>query len=100
LLGSNTPVQLVDCIEVKEQGFFMLKVNISNRIEFLLLIYTGTDISLLKRAKLISSTEYDPEENVRVQSMNGLWIEMYGTESATVRLLNSSVTCAFQFCST
>jgi hypothetical protein len=53
---------------------------------------TGADISLVKGATLIGSREYDPEGKVRVKSVNGSWIETHGKLSATIELMNSSIT--------
>jgi hypothetical protein len=71
---TDGPVYAVGCIGVEKPSFLRLKVNISEEGELLLLIDTGADISLLKGANLIGSTEYDPEGKVRVKSVNRSWI--------------------------
>jgi hypothetical protein len=81
---------------VEKPLFLRLKVNISKGGELLLLVDTGADISLLKGEKLIGSTEYDPEGKVRVKSVDGSWIETYGKISATIELMNNSITHEFQ----
>jgi hypothetical protein len=42
-----------------------LKVDISEEDEFIFLIDAGADISLLKGTKLIGTTKYDAERNVK-----------------------------------
>jgi hypothetical protein len=77
-------------------SFLRVKVNIGKEGELLVLIDTGAGISLLKGANLIGSTEYDPEGKVRVKSVKGSWIETRGKLSATIELMNSSITHEFQ----
>jgi hypothetical protein len=74
----------------------MLKASISKGDGLLLLTDTEADISLLKGAKLIGSTEYNPEGKVRVKSVNRSWIETHGMISATIKLMNSMVTHEIQ----
>jgi hypothetical protein len=81
---------------VEKPLFLRLEVNISKGGELLLLVDTAADISLLKGEKLIGSTEYDPAGKVRVKSVNESWIETHGKISATIELMNSSITHEFQ----
>jgi hypothetical protein len=59
---TDGPVYAIGCMGVEKPLFLKLKVNISKGGELLLLVDTGADISLLKREKLLRSTEYDPKE--------------------------------------
>ena len=46
-------------------------MDISKENELLFLIDTGADISILKGAKLIGTTEYDPDRIVKVKCVDG-----------------------------
>jgi predicted aspartyl protease len=46
------------------------------------LLDTGAEVSLIKSPKLISTTEFDPSERVRVKCVDGSIVETHGTVSA------------------
>jgi hypothetical protein len=75
-------------------NFLRLKADISKEDEFLFLIDTGADISLLKGNKLIGTTEYDPQKKLMVKCVDGSPMENHGvleaeSNSATVPLCTS-----------
>jgi len=62
----------------------------------LFLVDTGEDISLLKGNKLIETTEYDPEKNVKVKCIDGCPMETHGVLEARIEIRNSSIVQDFQ----
>jgi hypothetical protein len=68
-----------------------LKVDISKQDELLIFIDRGTDISLLNRNKLIGSTEYDPENKVKVKCVDGSTMETHGVVKARNEISNISI---------
>ena len=60
------------------------------------LIDTGADISILKGAKLIGTTEYDPDRKVTVKCVDGSPMETHGVLEARIELQNRSTMHNFQ----
>jgi hypothetical protein len=73
-----------------------LKGAISKENELLFLVDTGEDISLLKGNKLIETTKYDPEKNVKVKCIDGCPMETHGVLEARIEIRNSSIVQDFQ----
>jgi hypothetical protein len=73
-----------------------LKVDITKEDELLFLIVTGADVSLLKGNKLIGTTEYDPEDKVKVKCVEGSPMETLGVLEARIEISNSSIVHDFQ----
>ena len=71
-------------------------MDISKENELLFLIDTGADISILKGAKLIGTTEYDPDRKVMVKCVDGSPMETHGVLEARIELKNSSIVHNFQ----
>ena len=71
-------------------------MDISKENDLLFLIDTGADISVLKGAKLIGTTEYDPDRKVRVKCVDGSPMDTHGVLEATIELKNSSIAHNFQ----
>ena len=62
----------------------------------MLLVDTGADISLLKGSKLVGTTEYDPDQKIRVKRVDGSPMKTHGVVEANIELGNSSVRHGFQ----
>jgi len=54
------------------------KLVVSKENDLFFLIDIGADVSLLKRNKLIRTTEYVPEKKVKVKSVDGYPMETHG----------------------
>ena len=54
------------------------------REALLLLVDSRADISLIKSERLVGTTEFEPEERVRMKSVDGSIIETHGSVKATI----------------
>ena len=64
--------------------YLELNVDISETGKLRLLVDTGADISLLRSTKLIGSTEFEPENKVKLKGVDGSTIETFGTIRANI----------------
>jgi hypothetical protein len=76
-----------------------LKVDVSREGDLLFLIDMGADISLLKREKLIDTTEFDPRRKVKVKCVDGSPTETHGVIETKVGLGSDSIPHNFQLVS-
>jgi hypothetical protein len=76
--------------------FIKLKLDISKEKELHLLVDTGADVSVINSKKLISTTEFEPRQKVRLKSVDGSVVETHGLVKAQVMEGKLSIPIEFQ----
>jgi hypothetical protein len=71
-------------------------LNISKEKKLLFLLDTGVDVSVIKSKKLVSTTEFELQQKVRLKSVDGSIVETHGLVKAQVTEGNMSVPIELQ----
>jgi hypothetical protein len=64
-----------------------------------LLVDSGADVSLLRSKNLLGAAEFEPEEKIRIKSVNGSVIETHGSIEAKIKEGELDIPFKFQLVS-
>jgi hypothetical protein len=85
----------IGCISSNSDEYVELAIEESKTGKIRFLLDTGADISLVKSSMLASGTEFDPDQKVKIKSVNGSIIETHGT--LVLHILGGGVVNPFKF---
>lgn len=85
----------IGCAKSESCDYVRLNLDVSNAGELDLLVDSGADISLLKSKNLLGTVEFEPDERVRLKSVDGSVIETHG--SLEVKVQEGQVEIPFKF---
>jgi hypothetical protein len=85
----------IGCVRSECCDYVRLNLDVSNAGELNLLVDSGADISLLKSKNLLGTVEFEPDERVRLKSVDGSVIETHG--SLEIKVQEGQVEIPFKF---
>ena len=85
----------IGCAKSESCDYVRLNLDVSNAGELDLLVDSGADISLLKSKNLLGTVEFEPDERVRLKSVDGPVIETHG--SLEIKVQEGQVEIPFKF---
>jgi hypothetical protein len=87
----------IGCVNTTKGDFIELKLDISEEKGLLLLLDTEAEVSVVKSQKLIGSTRFDPQQKIKLKSVDGLVVETYGLVEAKVKEGSRRIPISLQF---
>jgi hypothetical protein len=96
---SNSQLHSIDCVNTDSGEFIKLTLDISKENELFFLLNTGADVSVINSKKLISTTEFEPQQKVRLKCVDGSIVETHGLVKAQVLEGNMSIPMELQLVS-
>jgi len=76
---SNRLLYSVGCVNWEHCDYITLELDVSQGHKLYFLVDSGADISLVKSYKLLGTAEFEPNDRVRVKSVEGSVIETHGS---------------------
>jgi hypothetical protein len=92
----DSQLREIGCVNTITGDFIELKLDISKKRGLLFLLDTGAEISIVKRHKLIGSTRFDPQQKVKLKSIDGSVVETLRLVEAQVRERKLTILMKFQ----